>query len=519
MNGRFLITILAVFVLSITACDNDDLVALNVDQNSPTEMDPSFLLARSQLQFGASNGQQIRSNLIYASSMIQQNADVSAFPQGDKYFFNNGYSSSLWGHLYGQSIKELTFVVDNVDPTTNLYAIALANRTYALHVLTDMYGDLPYEQAGRGLGGQENWFPAYDAQQDVYGFIVRDLREARNVLSAGGDDIGAQDVIYQGDVAAWGKFINSILLRAGMRMSNIDPVTAQQVVEDAVANGVFESNDDEAFIDHIEGQGLNTNGTSHALRQGETYANELRPSRVFIDWMQDNNDPRLMIITGGTGDPFDPSTWNTDPAAQIGLPNGFDDNTILDDAIDQGLITDPNDYSLNLYSFINPQLFDMDDPHYLIRYAEVEFMLAEAALNGWNVGGGSAQDHFEAGIRATFGSWARYGVPETAAADIDAYIAGLNFAGASTDDQYRMIGEQYWAATYMTSEESWANWRRTGFPVLTAIDYPGNVTQGTIPRRWRYPENEGIINGDNYRAVIARQGPDLFNTSVWWDAN
>ena len=516
MKARYIITLWVVFIMSITACKNEDLVELNIDKNSPNEINLSFLLARAQLQLGSNNGQQIRSNLIYSSAFVQHNADIGGFPQGDKYTYNPGYSASLWETLYSEVVKELTYVVDNADPASNLYAISLAIRSYALHKLTDMYGDIPYEQAGRGLQGQELWFPSYNTQQEVYGFLVRDLRAARDILNAGGDALGVQDVIYGGVTDQWKRFINSLLLRIGMRMSSVDPATAKQVVEEAVTNGVFTSNDHEAYIDHTEGQSLNTNGTSHSLRQGETYADDLRPSRTFVNWMKDNNDPRLMIIVGGTGSFSDKDTWNTDPAVQRGLPNGFNNNTILADARNEGLITNDSDWSLDLYSFINPELFDLNDPYYLIRYAEVELMLAEAVLNGWNVEG-TAQDHFEAAISASSASWERYGVDPVSAADMTTYITGLGFGSADASNQHRMIGEQYWAMTYLTSEESWANWRRTGFPVLTPVDFPGNVTGGTIPRRFRYPEREATINKDAYDVAVGRQGADLFTTRIWWD--
>ena len=81
----------------------------------------------------------------------------------------------------------------------------------------------------------------------------------------------------------------------------------------------------------------------------------------------------------------------------------------------------------------------------------------------------------------------------------------------------RMIGEQYWAATFLNEYEAYANWRRTGYPAITPTDYPGNQSNSQVPRRLRYPDSEYGINGDNIQAAISRQGPDEFTTRMWWD--
>jgi len=42
--------------------------------------------------------------------------------------------------------------------------------------------------------------------------------------------------------------------------------------------------------------------------------------------------------------------------------------------------------------------------------------------------------------------------------------------------------------------------RRTGYPVLVPVVYPGNATSGTIPRRFPYPLVEAANNPANYTA-------------------
>ncbi|MEP6750789.1 MAG: SusD/RagB family nutrient-binding outer membrane lipoprotein, partial [Bacteroidota bacterium] len=71
-------------------------------------------------------------------------------------------------------------------------------------------------------------------------------------------------------------------------------------------------------------------------------------------------------------------------------------------------------------------------------------------------------------------------------------------------------------ASTLNGFEGWANYRRTGLPVLIPTNYPGNATGGTIMRRLIYPVSEQGQNV-NYKAAVAAQGPDLFTTKMWWD--
>ena len=79
------------------------------------------------------------------------------------------------------------------------------------------------------------------------------------------------------------------------------------------------------------------------------------------------------------------------------------------------------------------------------------------------------------------------------------------------------IAEQVWVATMFNFYETFANWRRTGYPQLTPVNYPGNVTGGTIPRRLEYSQGEANVNAANFAEASARMGGDLFTSRVWWD--
>ncbi|MGM0944232.1 MAG: SusD/RagB family nutrient-binding outer membrane lipoprotein [Bacteroidota bacterium] len=503
--------------LTFASCSESELLDLNIDQNAATDIDMSYLFSRATLAIDGEY-ENTRIAMLYASTMVQQTSSTAGYFSGDKYLYNAQYSGAYMEAHYTGVIRLLTHVITRTeeDPTmANVNAAATVLRVFDLHRMTDIYGDIPYFQAGKGLEGEENWFPNYDSQEEIYAAMVTDLRAARDKFSESARALGSQDFIYRGDLAKWRKFTNALLMRIAMRMSNADPTTAQQVFTEANTNGAFTSNDDIAFILYESGpQGVNRNGLNDGYWNTYKYSRDCKISGTMMDWMDANNDPRKMILTGGIGDPENAATWITAPEEQIGMPNGFNSTNIAevvpDGTLDRFSIVPQN------FSMLNLKYLDWEDPYYLISYAEVEFMRAEAAVKGWI--STDAETHFSNGVAAAINSWV-YFDPSFAvdAQATAAYIAGRGFGAASNEDKLRLIGEEYWASTFLNAIEAWSNWRRTGYPALTPTQDPNAFEGNFIPRRLRYWENEIGSNPENYRAAVSRMGGDLFATRMWWD--
>jgi hypothetical protein len=52
------------------------------------------------------------------------------------------------------------------------------------------------------------------------------------------------------------------------------------------------------------------------------------------------------------------------------------------------------------------------------------------------------------------------------------------------------------------------------------VNFAGNYTGGSIPRRFQYPASEAGLNKENLAAAVGRLGSsDNWNGRVWWDAN
>src|SRR5690625_1834541 len=104
--------------------------------------------------------------------------------------------------------------------------------------------------------------------------------------------------------------------------------------------------------------------------------------------------------------------------------------------------------------------------------------------------------------------------------EITTYLTENPFVGLSdTEAALEQINTQFWAATFLNGYEAYANVRRSGYAVLTPVNYPDNETGGKFPRRLKYTKNEQVKNADHYKEAIARQGADEFLTPVWWDAD
>lgn len=516
--------ILALSLMAIPACTKnfDD---INTDQSKGSEESgvPEYNFTRALLEYTGNSDYSYetwRVNIIYCGMMMQQLSNVSWYA-GDKYMQNDGWASSYFERAYPDQVKYITDVAritkDN-SYLANLYQISRIARVMIFQRLSDIYGDIPYSEAGLGYSDR-TFTPKYDAQQAIYLDMLKELDEAAKALDATKAVPGKGDLIYNkgGGVPAsqvvgnWRKLAYSLMLRIGMRLSKRDDATAKTWVEKAAAGGVFESNSDNAYILHDATGGRTTVNRVSNILSGEWNATntpgEASLGKTLIDFLKTNNDPRLTYISTV------PATGSTAVADQLGMPNGFDTNGSSSPTDITKAPGYPGD--LKRYSVINKNiLLKLDGPSFLVTYAQVELLLAEAAKRGWNVGGDAAT-HYANGVTAAMQQLAQYDASATiSSAAIQLYLTTHPYNDA---DGYNQINTQYWAACLLDWYEAWANWRRSGYPQLVPVNYTGNATGGQIPRRMLYPSSEAASNGTHYQEAITRQGSNSLMTPVWWD--
>ncbi len=502
-------SVLILLIVVAGACDNgfDD---LNTSKVAALSIDPAYQLNNVVLNInggGFAGGSQLIYDLGAVQQIISPNSGVLT---GANYNQDNrGATQTLWQGYYRTCVRNTVDVMNRTrDDATraNLYNMARILHSYLFIVLTDEYGDVPYTEAGKGYI-DVNFFPAYDSQEDIYTSIISELEAASDALDASGR-IETADVLYGGDVAKWQKFANSLLLRAGMRLSKVDPTKAEQTVSGISLTDLILTNDDNATIRHDanyqNGMGVTLNGTEGA----NFYLTE-----TFVDHLKNTNDPRLASIAvryeGATSGPTQqPDIATFDPDDQVGMPMGHDNSTIGAVATDLGLAS--------FYDFSQVdrrRMMKLTAPYFMVTAAQTQLLLAEARQRGW-ITTGSAAEYFEAGVRAHMEQLALFDAASAVSEeDIDTYVANNPFDAANAFEQ---INTQYWIVSFLNGPEVFANYRRSGFPVLESNPYPGKEVD--FIRRLTYPVSEGSVNEANLQEAIARMGPDVLDTRVWWDA-
>ncbi|MFT3995498.1 MAG: SusD/RagB family nutrient-binding outer membrane lipoprotein [Dysgonomonas sp.] len=477
-----------------------------------------------------------RNGLIYASTMLQHTASTQSYWNGDKYTYSSGYNSAYWDRMYPNGVRDVIDLLKNWDGNQTYYAeyqMARILKVILFHRMTDMYGDIPYTQSGKGYY-ESLGYPVYDTQEAIYLDMLKELDESAKNLNGLSSTISEADIMYNGNVAKWQKLAYSLMVRLSMRLSKVDPETAKEWVAKAVAGGVFADNDDNALVEHPAAS--TSNNSSEPF--GKIYCHEdpgaYRMSASFINLLKSTKDPRLTFLSTIVNKPSEKiggGKWemgDTIAANQIGMPNGYDELGLKSATDIHYAPNFPGDDStvvdgkkvllkagIDKYAVVNRYTYArIDAPTFIVTHAETQLLLAEAAYRGWI--GGSAATYYNNGVTAAMKQFQQFGITGISDAQIQAYLTANPYNSAKALEQ---INTQYYINTFSDEYETFANWRRSGYPVLTPVNYIGNVTGGTIPRRFTYPTEESTINSKNYNEAVSRlKGGDKMTSRVWWDA-
>ncbi|MFZ6009103.1 MAG: SusD/RagB family nutrient-binding outer membrane lipoprotein, partial [Bacteroidota bacterium] len=381
--------VLAVIVL-LNACSTG-FDELNTSKTGALSIDPAYQLNNAVLNINA-GGFAGGGFLIYDLGIVQQIVSPnSGVLTGANYNQDNrNATQSVWQGYYRNCVRNTVDVILKTkgDPQrANLYHMARILQAYVFMVLTDEYGDIPYTEAGRGYIDL-NLFPKYDAQEDIYMDIIAELSAASAALDPA-VRIETADVLYGGNIDKWKKFANSLLLRAGMRLANVDPTKAQEVVSSVSLSNLILTNADNAVVRHDanyqNGMAITLNGTEAA---------NFYLTAPFVSHLKNTSDPRLVSIavrykgaTSGTGQVQGIATTN--PADQIGMPMGYDNSTIGGVATGLGLAS--------FYDFSQvdrKRVMKLTAPYFMVTSAQTQLLLAEARHRGW-ITTGAAATYFE----------------------------------------------------------------------------------------------------------------------------
>ncbi len=239
----------AVFVGLVWAAASctDGLTDINTNPNAPTDVPARFLLPQAiqnpvQAAFGT--GQMLQHTGIWPQHFVQ-----IQYPDEEQGEVRASSMESYWTRYYSGGLKDIQLVMEKGIEAgdANIEGVARIWKSWIFHVVTDLWGDVPY---GEALIGEENTTPVYDVQPEIYDGLFADLTAGASMVGSGSADFGSSDLLYGNDFTLWWKFANSLRMRLAMRLSEVEPDRAQSEFEAALASGGFTSNAGNAFLDY-----------------------------------------------------------------------------------------------------------------------------------------------------------------------------------------------------------------------------------------------------------------------------
>lgn len=461
--------VLPIFVLGFVGCTKFD-ESYYKDPNNPSSASGTQLIANAQLYLPAI------SSSVYGVHYPQY-LSLTTFTDNSRYIATNFSFTSWYNGPIVDLEKALTSELNaNEGPIANQTAVAKILKAYFMWFMTDRWGDLPYTEAAKAAA---NFTPKYDKQKDIYYSLFTLLDEANAAFVTGNI---SNDIVYNGDVTKWKKFGNTIHALMALRLSKVDPDKGKAEFAKAVTNGMMTANADNFLFPHLADASMENFWYNSFTRLGRQW---YALSKPLVDYMKPLNDPRLPVF-------------------------GDKNNTGQYEGLEYGKASG-NANDIPLVSLLGATLRQQNSPVYLVTYAQALFAKAEAAKLGWITGGDTeAKNNYDEAIKQSILQWT--GSSTSVALFMSNADVAYNSANA-----IKQIAYQRWVHLFLNGYEGWAEWRRTGFPLLTA---PAGANGGQIPRREGYPTQEPNINKANYDAAVAAfpyGGTDGLNTRVWWD--
>lgn len=528
LNNLRKISLFIVGLLVIASCE-EKLSEVNIDPYGidPATANPNLLLpsvlapaADAYVDWGFNN-------LAGAVQHTQKNGWYSDHNQyaWDAKDWSNWYDMLRTNELMMRRGEELGY--------SFFIGAGLTMKAFIFGNVTDLWGDAPYTHSLKGDQGEDEFqYPAFDSQEAIYEGIIENLKQAVQVFSNGSAEglNGSNDLYYSGDISKWQRFANSLLLRYYMRLAEKKPEVAKAGIEAVYNSGMYiQDPSQDAALDYTGGS--NDVWLSRHTPGDPDDFQRYQASQSFIDQLTGTEDPRLMVW-------FDSVRvqWVPDPSLStdaesfiradgipVDKPLSFDEfelrrsekftrrfnpgkvsyNTDLYVGLPPGIAV-PESYNGNLIPGQGTQNIHVSQlasiyasagapgdilKARIISSAEVEFILAEAALKGWGVG--DAATHYNMAIQHSLTSWGKG----------EEYASFIADPGVKFDNTLKRIITQKWVASWTAATESFLDYRRTGYPNFTV----GPLSpQPAVALRFRYGNDEYSNNASQLNAALQR---------------
>lgn len=462
---------------------------VNQNPNAPTTATDNLILPSTQAAIGMAVGNNLQVfGGIYAGYWTQ-NPTSSQYRSIEQYQSNASTFDRVWGILYNDALQDIKLLEQSKN--SSYVAIALIEKAYIYQLLTDAFGDVPLKDA---IQGTAILSPRYDKQEEIYDSIFSWTKRGIALTTVSTSNPGSDDLVFGGGTAGmanWKRFGNTLLLRAYLRLSEVDPAKAQAGIQALYATTPsFLTTDAKIAYQNVGG---NQNPLyAEGVGLGRTQ-NIVASSTAVNAYIANNDTMRLKALY----------TPNAVAGRIIGIPQGSYATAVTPATAPSA----PAAITGGRFSSAAGAVASIA-PVKLISASESNFLQAEAVARGW-APSGDAEQLFLAGIKANFDALS------ISATDYNAYIATAPDAQIPADIPGRIkaiITQKYYAMNGFQGFEAWTEYRRTGFPNFIVKSAASTLGTNDLPARLLYPETE-ITRNQNFPGV------KLVTDKVWWDKN
>src|SRR3954470_8212172 len=232
--------IIIIFLISGLFSSCKKYLDVNNTPNNPLSVPPTTLLPTTTVTIAFANANDLDRA---ASALVQHIAGVANQTAAYDVYNLDGAFDNQWNfEIYNGAINNLQILIDQYSTESPAYSgIAKLEMAYAFSMATDLWGDIPYSQAGQGLKFET---PQFDKVEDIYqgSSAVTSLFD---LVKSGLADLdktskfkpGAKDdIVYGGDLTKWKRMGNTLLLKFAIQISNVNPTLAKSTIQ-AVLTG------------------------------------------------------------------------------------------------------------------------------------------------------------------------------------------------------------------------------------------------------------------------------------------
>jgi hypothetical protein len=489
MKNKIIISLLSLATLVSAGCGKSAFMDINTDPNNPADVPPRVLLPSTTYSLAFTNGNELAR---VASLLVQHLAGIGNQALGFDVYNLDGNFDNAWNfEIYVGALPAINQLIEKTQANGPHYAgIAKVQKAYLFSIATDLWGDVPYSQAG-DIAKYPT--PRFDKQEDIYlgnaslgiqslfDLVKEGIADMEKETPEGGFEVNefGEDLVYGGDMDLWIQMANTLRLKLAITISNVNPARATQEINDVLADGRF----------------IKDNGEDYDIQFG-TAAGSQSPFYSFNVTNRPNDQmmsSRILGVANGLGanvQEYLRALFTTPTGAFVTYENGNN-------------ITAPAAARRSKYStFV---LGDNATYVRMINNSNRAFILSEAALRLGTAG--DPDELFKEGIRA---SMTKAGIASNLVDTFFKKNPGVVTLTGTNEEKIRQIITWKYLSNVVNPIEAYNDYRRTGYPALSVALNASGDDPTVIPKRFTYPPNETSANPN-----VPKPRP-LTNQKIWW---